>query len=226
MRDNLKQKHQKWLKWIKKIKNEAVNIHFVNKMYWELQEIIKNNNEVNKPNELFFYLHQTYTLSILSLIRRTIKPGNNSISFIGLLEEMINSPQAFSRKDFKAIYSNSIDYFKEKSDEWFDGWSGTNIDYIDPNVIQIDLDELKFKASNCLEHADRTIAHLDKRGASQPLLHDEINDITQFIFELMNKYHVLFTGESIAEPIFGNWKRIFENAWVQREEFDFMKEVN
>ena len=110
----MKHKHQIWLRWIDKIKDEAINIHFVNKIYWQLQDIIRNNDKVNKPNEFYHYLHQTYTLSILSLFRRTIKPNNKSISFIGLLEEIIETPQAFSREDFKAIYKDSIDYFKEE----------------------------------------------------------------------------------------------------------------
>ena len=214
----LKQKHQKWLRWIDKIKDEAINIHFVNKVYWELQEVIRNNDVINKPNEFYAYLHQTYTLSILSLIRRTVKPGKKSISFIGLLEEMVETPKAFNRDDFKAIYLDSIDYFKEKSDEWFDVWSGNNVDYIDPDIIQKDLVELRLKVGNCLEHADRNVAHLDKRGTKHPLLHREINDVVAYIFELMNKYHVLFTGGTIAEPIIGNWKSIFDKAWINKEE--------
>ena len=61
-------------------------------MFWEVQDIIRGNPHIQKPSAFYRYLGRTYLSHALAGLRRQIKPHRDSISFVGLLDEIAENP--------------------------------------------------------------------------------------------------------------------------------------
>jgi len=199
------------------IRSETIQLEFLKRFYWDFQEVIKSNDEINKPNPLFNFLNRTYVDSIMTGKRRLIKKQNDSISFTGLLEEIIESPEIFTRDRYHILFEKSIPAIKKEVDGWFDSYAGVGNEYIDKSFVEIDLEELKIAVKKCEDHIDKRIVHYDKREPEQPLTFKEIDDVVELLIEKMRKYYLLFFKTSIADLLIPNWQTIFEKPWVNNE---------
>ena len=77
---------KKWLKWMETIQSEIQKLLRDTNMFWEVQDIIRENPHIQKPSAFYRYLGMTYLSHALSGLRRQIKPQKDSISFVGLLK--------------------------------------------------------------------------------------------------------------------------------------------
>ena len=88
------QKLEKWLEWMEKIHNEIRALVEDANMFWEVQDIIRENPRIQKPNAFYSYLARTYLSHALVGLRRQTKLQKESISFVGLLDEIAKNPIA------------------------------------------------------------------------------------------------------------------------------------
>ena len=69
------QKLEKWLKWMEIIHDEVQLLVLEAKMFWEVQDIIRNNPSIQKPSSFYHYLGRSYLSHALVGLRRQIKPN-------------------------------------------------------------------------------------------------------------------------------------------------------
>ena len=78
----------KWLRWLKEVHDDIQQLLVKRNIFWEVQDIIKNNKEIHKPSSFYGYLGDTYVAYISIGIRRQVKVDKQSISFARLLTEL------------------------------------------------------------------------------------------------------------------------------------------
>ena len=88
-------KLKKWLKWMEIIQGEIQMLLRDTNMFWEVQDIIRENPRIQKPSAFYRYLGRTHLSHALAGLRRQIKPQKDSISFVGLM--YCNNPEELSR---------------------------------------------------------------------------------------------------------------------------------
>ena len=81
-----------WLRWMETIRNEISGLLRDTSMFWEVQNIIRANPRIQKPSTFYRYLGRTYLSHALTSLQRQIKPNKDSISFIGLLDDIAKKP--------------------------------------------------------------------------------------------------------------------------------------
>ena len=114
-------------------------------------------------------------------IRRQIKPHRNSISFAGLLHEIVKTPYILSRERFVALYERNSHY---EANHDFGQFAREDAEYIDSNKVRQDLDKLK-KLGRAVEvFADKRIAHYDKQLVENVPSFGELDDCINFLAEL------------------------------------------
>ena len=96
-------KLNKWLKWMETIQSEIQKLLRDTNMFWEVQDIIRENPRIQKPSAFYSYLGRTYLSHALSGLRRQIKPQKDSISFVGLLEDVAKNPEELSRSYYRSL---------------------------------------------------------------------------------------------------------------------------
>lgn len=79
-------------------------------IFWELGSIAKNNPKIQKPNSFYQFVAETYFAYAVIGVRRQIKHHKNSISFAGLLREIVEMPCVLSRKRFTALYNRDAQF--------------------------------------------------------------------------------------------------------------------
>ena len=188
-------------------------------IFWDVQEIIKNNNDLHKPSSFYSYLGDTYIAYISIGIRRQIKVNNQSISFARLLSDMIDTPSVLSRKYYTSLYQDSV--VKDFADRDFDRFSGRGKNHISADMVCADLRELNQASSKVEDFADKRIAHYDKRKPKVLPKFNEVDACLDILDRLYVKYHLIFHAASMETlmPTYQyDWQKIFEIPWLKRSE--------
>ena len=213
------QKHEKWTKWIDIIYWEVVNLVNKRRCFRELQDVIRQNPNIQKPCSFWTFCDHTYIAYSIMACRRQIKTQTDSISLKGLLEEIIETPYVMSRELFVNLYREDI---RDEANDIFDQYfSGGYKDHIDPIIVQRDLCKLKShggKSGKLEEFADRVFAHRDKRESKIPTF-KELDDCIDTLEKLTRKYRLLIeasdAGESmVIKSIEDYSEEIFRQPWI------------
>lgn len=186
-------------------------------IFWEVQQIIKNNSELHKPSSFYSYLGDTYVAYISIGIRRQVKINNQSISFSRLLSEMIDTPSVLSRKYYTGLYQGTV--VEDFADRDFDKFSGTGRSQISKEMVSSDLRELNRTASKVEDFSDRRIAHHDTRRPKELPTFNEVDACLDVLDKLYVKYHLVFHASSMDSlmPTYQyDWQEIFEIPWLNR----------
>ena len=155
-------------------------------MFWEVQDIIRANPRIQKPSAFYRYLGRTYLSHALAGLRRQIKPQKDSISFVGLLDDIAKNPEELSRDYYRSrcAYPDGPDISQIETEGRKEleevGITGTpqlkdliKMDdfapcadasgkHVCPKMVEDDLKRLKSAVEIHEEFADKRIAHWDK----------------------------------------------------------------
>jgi len=210
---------KKWICWLKVVHDDVQQLLINRNIFWDVQEIIKNNPDLHKPSSFYSYLGDTYVAYVSIGIRRQVKVSKQSISFARLLSEIIETPSVLSREYYRGLYKGSV--VEDLADQHFDRFSGSGKACISGDMVRADLEELNLAASKVEDFADKRIAHHDKCKPKVLPKFNEVDDCLDALDRLYVKYHLVFHAsfmESLMPTYQYDWKEIFEIPWLRREE--------
>jgi hypothetical protein len=181
-----------------------------------------SDSTMRKPLRMFYdYIGESYVSYVCMGIRRQVKVHSDSVSLIGLLEEMVSTPEIMTKTRYTDHCQERNDIRLQISEKEFDEhWGGSGLHHIDPNRVQTDIDELRHKAIAVEEFADQTIAHHDKKAISGTTTIPTFADVdacVDYLEKLYLKYYLLFhsTSQSTLLPTWQyDWKEIFYEPWI------------
>lgn len=206
----------KWIRWLKIIESEIQSLVVAKHTFHEIQRVINSNPELHQPSHFYDYLSQTYISHVLIGLRRQLKSDTQSISIARLFEELIQSPQSFSRAYFVEKYKGSILEHHANSD--FNKFAQPEMDHIDPNLVQANLKQLRKFTKSCEDFADRIIAHRDKTPPKQLPTFNEVDACIDLLDKLYVHYFLLFHASSMETllPVWQyDWQAIFRVPWIK-----------
>jgi hypothetical protein len=234
------QKLEKWLKWMETIHDEILALVRDANMFWEVQDIIRENPRIQKPSAFYGYLARTYLSHALAGLRRQIKLHEDSISFVRLLDEIAKNPEELSRSYFNSRHPSSngpdLDQVGGKTPleavgiadasqlkaiikmDDFAQYADAGGEYVCPQMVKEDRARLESAVETQGEYADKRIAHWDKRKPKVIPTFGELDDCIKLLDQTYVKYHFLFHAESIDTlmPAYQyEWKSIFCEPWLR-----------
>ena len=210
-------KLKKWRKWMKTIEKEIYGLVVDANMFWEVQDIIRENPHIQKPSAFYRYLGRTYLSHALAGLRRQIKPQKDSISFVGLLDEIAKNPEELSRSYYRSLcaYPDRPDMIQMDD---FAPYADASGEHVCPKMVKDDLKVLKSAVEKHEEFADKRIAHWDKGEPSIIPKFGELDDCIKLLDKTYVKYHLLFyaEGTDTLMPTYQyEWKTIFLEPWLK-----------
>lgn len=211
----MKQKMEKWERWLDVIYKDVIHQAGSRAVFQETVAIINGNPQIPKDSDFLEFLEQWHADSVLMGLRRQLKINSDSISLIGLLDDIANNASLVSRKRFISLYPGT---HRNYADRLFDQRVGSNESHVDACAVRAEIDQLRRLAGRCEELADRRIAHRDKRATVAAPTWKELNQAGGFAQDLLRKYSLLLRGRAPSViPTFPHpWKRVFEVAWKPR----------
>jgi hypothetical protein len=222
------QKFEKWLKWMGTIHDEIQSLVREARMFREVQDMIRNNPSIQEPNSFYRYLERSYFFHTLAGLRRQIRHQKNSISFVGLLEDIAENPNVLSfsyylsirnsESDFQCFQRSGIPFsYREMIEEEFKRYADPNCEHVCPEMVKGDLKKLKEAAKPWLEFADRRVAHRDKRDPKVVPTGNQLDGYIKLLDKMYVKYYLLFHSEGMTtlypEPQY-DWKTPFRTPWL------------
>lgn len=213
----MKQKFEKWEKWIETIHSEVVELVTNQHSFWKIQGMIKRNPNIQKPNSFNWFIGQTYYDYGVIAVRRQIKCDTQSISFVRLLKEIIETPYLLTRERFISLYRADL---KDEANQIYDRWfPGGCTDHIDPTMVQQDLEDLKKQGAKLEEFADRRVAHHDRRTPKTIPTYNELDVAIDCLKKLTRKYVLLFEARDLGDDLVARfnedyWEEIFSQPWI------------
>ena len=209
---------KKWLDIIKENVTEAViNQH----IFWEVQDIIRDNPQLQKtPSAFYLWMGSAFVHSSALAVRREVDRDPRSVSLLRFLTEVRDCPDLVCRKYHRSLYDRLGD--KELAEDLarrtYDKHVGASATALDQNTVQKEIDSLQ-RASKIIRHyANRTVAHYDTRGLSEPVpSFADLGECLRVLERLVLRYMLLLTGasQSTLLPTFMyDWKAIFRIAWI------------
>ena len=225
------QKLEKWLEWMQTIQGEIIPLLSDVKVFWGVQDIIRQNSYIQKPSYFYRYLESSYISHALAGLRRQIKPQKSSISFVGLLKDIAENPTELSfcyylsirksESDLQRFQKSGVPFsYREMIEEEFKRYADLNYQHICPKMVESDLKKLKETAKTCEDFADKRIAHWDKRYPKSVPTFAELDDCLKLLDKTYVKYYHLFYAESMQtldSEFQYDWKAIFYQPWLVRE---------
>ena len=133
-----------------------------------------------------------------------------------LFEEMIETPQVFSRRYFTDKYKGSV--AEDFADKDFSKFATPGALHIDPKFVEADLARLRAATQRCEDFADKRVAHRDKREPKDPPTYKEVDDCVDLLDALYIKYFRLFKQSNMGSllPTWQHdWKAIFRVPWIE-----------
>ena len=234
------QKLEKWLRWIETIHNDILKLVEDTSMFWEIQDIIRGNTRIQKPNAFYSYLARTYLSHVLAGLRRQTKLQKDSISFVKLLDEIAKNPEELSRSYFNSCHPHSdgpdldqvvgkealkavgiVDSSQLKENikmDDFAPYADASGKHVCPQMVKEDRERLESAVKTHEEYADKRIAHWDKREPKVVPSFGELDDCIKLLDQTYVKYHFLFHAESMDTlmPTYQyEWKSIFCEPWLK-----------
>ena len=229
------QQFTKWDKYLDTIYKEVQELVANQHTFLKVWSMVDRNPKIQKPNSFYKFLYDTYAAYSTSAVRRQIKPEKNrkrkyNISFVELLEEIIETPDVLSRERFAVLYQPIEQDFgpvdiEQVVNHAYQQFAAVDADHFDPNIVQQDLKELKEHGDKIEQYADRRIAHRDKRPSRIPTF-GEIDACIDCLKKLTIKYRLLFRAEDLSNCFVPQqlatdyWKEIFSQPWILRDEPD------
>lgn len=235
-------KLKKWRKWMKTIEKEIYGLVVDANMFWEVQDIIRENTRIQKPSAFYSYLGRTYLSHALAGLRRQIKPQKDSISLVGLLEEIAKTPEELSRSYYRSLcaYPDGSDLIQIEMEgregleevgitdtsqpkdltqmDDFAPYADASGKHVCPKMVKDDLKALKSAVEKHEEFADKRIAHWDKGEPDVIPTFGELDDCIKLLDKTYVKYHLLFyaEGTDTLMPTYQyEWKKIFLEPWLK-----------
>ncbi|MDD9972353.1 MAG: hypothetical protein OXU27_00015 [Candidatus Poribacteria bacterium] len=234
------QKLEKWLRWMETIHNEILALVADANMFWEVQDIIRENPRIQKPNAFYSYLARTYLSHALVGLGRQMKLQKDSISFVRLLDEIAKNPEKLSSSYFNSRHPHfngpDLDQVVGKASleavgivdasqlqeiikvDDFAPYAEASGTHVCPQMVEDDRKRLESAAKKHETFADKRIAHWDKRKPTVVPTFEALDDCIKLLDQTYVKYHFLFHAESIDTlmPTYQyEWKSIFCEPWLK-----------
>lgn len=183
--------------------------------------MIQANPKLQRHSLFYTVFGADYAASTLMFVRRLTESNSQGFTLYGLLEDIKDNAQSITRKWYKGVSGNSASSVGKNGsnllsatfDKYF---AGDTKNYLDPKIVDSDLERLRSISKRCKSYADKRIAHLDKSPIQNIPKYSDLDDWITELQDIFWKYNLLLTGGDmdLQVKLSHDWKEIFRVAWL------------
>jgi hypothetical protein len=216
-------RHAAWMRVVERIHNEHVGQGWRHQIFRLFRAVFSTNKELaDEGGFLFKWMTDNYIDAALMVIRRELDVQAGTENLRNLLEDIIEHPDVLTRARYKQQWRPGRE--GDLPDRMFETFEPVRVaqdperDYIDPAVVQADLDGVIADGERLRVFAERTRAHrTPERGIDTTATFGELHQAIADLRRVVGKYYALLTLRTVAdwEPV-AQYDRMspFTRPWV------------
>jgi hypothetical protein len=222
----MQQKIEKWQRDIARIQNQVIRLLDYRRWNHVYELIVAANPRLRPGIPVLDYFRNVYGDYAVMAIRRQAKPHKDSVSLLGLLEDLAENASFITRDWTRALYQQpspltghqyDVDMATFLADSTFKQFADGSCEKLDMDLVRGDIERLKNATKEILTHSDRVVAHDDPRGPEFQINFDGLNSAIDVIEDIAKRYILLLTGASMLQmtPIDStNSVSVFGFTWI------------
>lgn len=211
-------KRTEWRSTAEAIKMELVQLHLDRKIFWQYNSILNNSrDEILRTGGHFHrWVQRNYAKSAAMAVRKQTDMKSENISLHNLLVDIAKYHSIITKESYLAAHQNPKDPLRiQLATKEFERMAG-NPEFLDPFVVQGDLQKLSAVSEKIRKQVNENIAHTSPRKKAKPITYDELDSCINTFGEIARKYILLLTaGYEIFEPMLDPWDSIFSHSWFE-----------
>lgn len=211
--------------WLDVLKAEVQGLTINRYIFWEVQEIIRENEEIHIGSSFYEWMGSAYASSMAVGIRRQVDEDRDSISFVTFLRKIEACPRIVSREAYTELFAKG-DYPPGWAESCFDHLTAKRCPHVDPTWVAEEIQTLMRRTDHVRRYVNRRVAHRDRRDFRPIPKFQDIDLAVNYLDHLTVRYLNLFRGNSMTTvlPTWQyDWKKIFRHPWIspnERKSFD------
>lgn len=208
---------KRWKRWLPDMRRDMSEILSKQEIFWDLQEVAKENRKILNPGDFFDWMCHNYIGSITISVRSFIDHTKNSRSLWRMLYEILENPGVISRESHARMYASSpfgIDFGRQ----CFNNALGGDFRFLPQRAIRSDIRKLEITSERIRRFANKRVAHRTKRSELRrlPKFH-ELDLAIDNLDKTLCKYNFLLTGQ--GEQTFHatrqyDWREVLRAPWI------------
>ena len=194
------------------VQSLRVNQH----VFWEVQEIIRNNPNLRKPSTFYGWMGNMYAAAMAAAVRRLVDQTRGTVSFVRLLEQVKAKPACVSREAYKKRCTDP-NLPPAYVDADYDRLVGLGMPHPDPLTIADEIGELKKRTERLRQFVNEHVAHAALQQEKTLPTFQDLDDAIDTLEALAKRYLHLFHGMALSSALPTwqyDWKEIFRYPWI------------
>ena len=220
------ERHATWVNVVERIHTEQQNGAWSHYMFRLMRSVFSKNPRLSEEGGFIFnWVAQNYVDASLMLLRRELDKEAGTENLMNLLFDIIEHPTVLTRAIYRERWAEGGLFERELVNKEFDYFNPKRVanapdeDYIDPDLVRLDIEQVVNDTEQLREYAERTRAHrtpekkVDTRNiVTFVALHKAISEVRRVI----SKYYLLLTLKSIKWQPFPQFVPVapFTRPWV------------
>jgi hypothetical protein len=186
-------------------------------IFWELQEIAKENPRVLSPGAFFDWMCRNYFIAITVGVRSFTDRSRNVHSLWRMLYEILEHPRVINRRAHISLYRGTpIDL--DLGNRTFNSVVGRGGQYLSQQMVRSDLRQLEDASERVRRFVNKRVAHRAPAGEIKRLPKlEELDKALDTLDRIFCKYNRLLTASgmsSVHATRQYNWKEVLSEPWI------------
>lgn len=198
------------------MRRDLTNLLASQKIFWELQEVAKQNPKVLSTGDFFDWMCSNYVATVSIGIRSFTDQSHGSHSLWRMLYEILENPGVIERAAHVRMYVAAPG--AEYGHSTFDNIVGRGRTFLSQRAIRTDLRRIEDSSERVRRFVNKRIAHRNSPGRIRRMpKFSEVDSALRTLDEILCKYNLLLTGQGMEslKPIFQHdWRHVLWEPWI------------
>jgi hypothetical protein len=199
------ERHAAWANVIERIHTEQVNGAWSHYMFRLMRSVFAKNPTLSEEGGFIFnWVAENYVDASLMLLRRELDQQAGVENLMNLLFDIIEHPTVLTRARYLANWGERALFDRELANREFDSFNLKRVantqesDYIDPEGVRADINQVVTNAAQLREYAERTRAHRtpEKKANISDVTFKALHNTSSDLRRVISKYYLLLTLKS------------------------------
>jgi hypothetical protein len=201
-----------------KISSDLTGLFRKREIFWDLQEIAKENPKVLSPGAFFDWMCKNYITAVTVSIRALMDQSSDVHSLWRMLYEILEHPGIISRRSHVSLYRTAPKEL-DLGNKTFDTVVGRSKQYLPNGMIRADLRKLEDASARVRRFVNKRVVHRTSPGEIRKIpKFAELDEVIDVLDRIFCKYDLLLTAAGTMSTRVernNDWRRVLHTPWIE-----------